>query len=56
MMADELKVTADFEEKFAPVPVSELRVSESGYWQVTGREVPGRLLKAADRAFALGLP
>lgn len=52
----ELKVTADFAERFSPVPVSKLRTSEFGIGMMTDNEVPGMLVKAANRAYALGLP
>ncbi len=54
--AKELKITADFAENFSTVPVSKLGDSEFGLGMMTGKVVPGMLVKAANRAFALGLP
>jgi hypothetical protein len=56
MMAKELKITADLAENFSPVPVSKLAESEFGIGLTTGRAVPGMLFKAANKAYALGLP
>jgi hypothetical protein len=52
----ELRVTADFAEWFSPVPVSHLRATEFGIGMMTDDKVPGMLVKAADRVYALGLP
>jgi hypothetical protein len=56
MNTKELNITADFAENFSPIPVSKLGESEFGLGIMTGRVVPGMLLKAADQAFSLGLP
>jgi hypothetical protein len=56
MMAKELKITADFAENFSPVRVSKLGESEFGIGMMTGKVLPGMFIKAADRAYMLGLP
>lgn len=56
MNAKELNITADFAENFSPIPASKLGESEFGFGIMTGRVVPGMIVKAGDQAFSLCLP